>query len=272
MRSIIYRMEKSNVSLSKKICESSTSIVYKGLYTGEIYDIDSVIKFEKNNTDPFLKNEIKLTKYVNGGPGIPKVLGYGYHNHKRFIIYPYCSSTLYNTNIDTINLYDCAYQLLESLEFIHSKGIVHRDISTKNILYHSLKHKFYLNDFGLAKHYNYSIEERKTTQVGSPIFCSINVHNGTDYAPRDDLISLGYVLVWCYKNKYLPWCDDKTCKDIKVCKEKYVTKYFNDNLSSEMKIYLNYCFHLNINQRPNYDMLKKLFLTEEHNDNMTIST
>ena len=82
---------------------------------------------------------------------------------------------------------------------------------------------------------------------------------GYDYAPRDDFISLSYVLIYSIKN-ILPWSGKKNMTQIYLKKKTFRENIWEyDFIPNEIKIFSNYCFHLKINERPNYEILKKLF-------------
>ena len=185
---------------------------------------------------------------------------YGIYKSRRFIIYPFVSSTLHKKKLTNLTLFSCAYQLIETLNYIHSNGILHCDISATNILHDSKKNQFYLSDFGQSKHYNFILNQviSNSSMCGSPLFCSENVHNGQEYSFRDDMISLGYLLFYCIDGK-LPWCGMSKCREIIEQKQKFRKIYWNLNMPKELKIYFNYCFHLDINARPKYNILRKLF-------------
>jgi len=103
-------------------------------------------------------------------------------------------------------------QLISRIEHIHSKNFIHRDVKPDNFLVGLGKNsnRIYVIDFGLAKRFR----DNKTQQhipykenrslTGTVRYASINAHLGIEQSRRDDLESLGYVLVYFKKGK-LPW-------------------------------------------------------------------
>lgn len=93
---------------------------------------------------------------------------------------------------------------------VHNLYIIHRDIKPENFLISKDgKGPLYIIDYGLSKRY---VDDqgrhipRATNKGfrGTLRYASINMHQGIENSRRDDLESLGYVLIYLIKGK-LPW-------------------------------------------------------------------
>ena len=104
-----------------------------------------------------------------------------------------------------------ADQMLQRIEYLHTRDFLHRDIKPDNFLSGIGKktHKIYIIDFGLAKRYM----QRDRTHIpyrdnknltGTARYASINTHLGIEQGRRDDLEALGYVLMYFLRGS-LPW-------------------------------------------------------------------
>ena len=175
------------------------------------------LKAEKINTQyNFLESEAFFL-YTLQGFGIPKFISYGHTKKCNILIEELLGKSLEDLFIPKqgkCNLIDICLigiQLLDRLEWIHSKNIIYRDIKPENFLI-GLKDPniIYIIDFGFCKKYRSSKTGKHVPQknlnkfAGTPSFCSTNVLMGKEPSRRDDLISLGYVLIFLIKKK-LPW-------------------------------------------------------------------
>lgn len=97
------------------------------------------------------------------------------------------------------------------------------------------KNVVYVIDFGLAKRYrdpktgmhNPYLDGKSLT--GTARYASINTHLGIDQSRRDDLESLGYIIIYFLKGE-LPWQGMKA----KTMKEKY-EKIMEKKISSSIE-------------------------------------
>lgn len=86
------------------------------------------------------------------------------------------------------------HQVASGLAYAHSKGIIHRDLKTSNILLDDLGNA-YLSDFGLAKILAGSVGLTQSGNiVGTPVYMAPEMLRGEAVDHRCDIYSLGMVL------------------------------------------------------------------------------
>jgi serine/threonine protein kinase len=141
------------------------------------------------------------------------------------------------------------------------------------------KHIVYAVDFGLAKRY----KDLKTGEhipykdgkslTGTARYASIYTHLGMEQSRRDDLESLGYVLLYLLRGE-LPWqgvkAKNKKDKYQKISEKKIYTSidqlcYGNPSIiiiiSVEFISFFQYCRSLQFEEKPDYSYLKSLLKT-----------
>lgn len=164
-----------------------------------------------------------------------------------------------------------AIDIIEKVRILHSRNIIHRDLKPEDILLQSEgSQTLYLIDFDLSKSYKDSKNTHIPYLEGKPFignarYGSLNSHLGIENSRRDDLESLGYMLIYLLNGK-LPWQGIKAYtsaeKYNKITEKKLsmIIEVLCEGLPSEFAQYIQYTRSLRFEERPQYEYLKNLFL------------
>lgn len=158
-------------------------------------------------------------------------------------------------------------QVLTALEEIHQQGIVHNDLKPDNIAtgLQTSTGELYLLDYGLSNewmHRNIHIQYKEAWDFqGSPYFASENTLRGIRPSRRDDLESLGYVLLF-FQMGTLPWLEGRFAgpQDLPVMlKARSKAAPFLQAAHPLFSSYFACVKDLAFHENPNYTLLRGLF-------------
>ena len=268
----ISRIEKTNkYSISKLLYKNNVLAIYKGYntITNEMIIIKSETKDLNNeNHKGIIEHERKILERLKTVNGVPKIIDYQNKPLSNSLIINYLGRDLESLMNEkkqfSIGL--CAFIMSEAITImknIHKYNIYHCDVKPSNFIFNSTENKIFLIDFSVAQ----TKPINNKCIIGTPKFCSHHCHECIPYSYRDDLISLGYVIIYFYYG-YLPWQKNKLCSlnknynlnNIKEEKCNLLLFLKNNKPPEEFIIYFNYCFSLNEKDDIDYNMLHLLFI------------
>ena len=171
-------------------------------------------------------------------------------------------------------------QILDRLEFIHNKNIIHRDIKPDNFVtgLENKSHIIYVLDFGLSKkfrssrthqHIKFTVNKKLT---GTARYASINALKGCEQSRRDDLEAIGYVLMYFLRGS-LPWQGlqiqkgEDRYKKILQKKKATTAEELCKGFPKEFVDYINYTRNLEFEADPDYKYLRNLLVTVLEKEN-----
>ncbi|EDV57497.1 casein kinase I [Drosophila erecta] len=268
----------NNLVVLQKLGSGSFGDIYEAKHLGSGFHV--ALKVERRDVGPsHLPNEYAVYHLLRHGTGIPKtyqLLSNKRHNvlvmellglslEKLFVL---CDRRF---SMKTVLM--LGEQMVARMEYLHNRRYLHRDVKPDNFLmgYGNSSHLLHLIDFGLAKRYwdtteNKHVRQKHGTRLtGTARYASINALCGGEQSRRDDMESVGYVLMYLLRGR-LPWQDlvakSREQKHEMITEMKLSTSLMSlcAGYPSEFYNCLEYTRKLSFEEEPKYRTIRCSFL------------
>ena len=262
--------------LIKKIGEGSFGKIFLARHKETNQEV--AIKLVKQSGSNEENNELMIYSKIKDVKYIPSLYASGTEGQFNYLVMELLEQNLeellasYGKTLLLPVVIHLGLQMLKIIEAIHLKGILHRDIKPANFLLKTNAQnisELYLIDFGLStsfldeknKHIQMKTNERL---IGTPRYMSVNTQQNITPSRRDDLESLGYILIYLHKGE-LPWqARNERVEQAQQQQDKsFALKQafgwtYNNTIIGEFILFIQYCRNLKFTDEPNYEYLRNI--------------
>ena len=264
--------------LVEKLGKGSFGVAYHGIDLNNPHSSEPsvAIKLQRNARDSTCSREISMLRRLDGLSRVPSLIWTGEFKQYRAMALQLEGPNLGSLfdmlgkqfSIDTA--IHCLIECISCVEQVHEHGVVHRDIKPQNfVIGLNDEKKIYVIDFGLSTLYVDDRNKHKKyfencSPVGTARYASLNTHRGIHQTRRDDLESIGYMIIYFLKSE-LPWQGVrehnrvKKWRKIEEKKASVTNAQLTNGLPQQFCYYLDYVKKLKFDQTPDYKKLRKMF-------------
>ncbi|KAJ8306377.1 hypothetical protein KUTeg_016922 [Tegillarca granosa] len=142
-------------------------------------------------------------------------------------------------------------QMLLSIQHVHSKQILHRDLKTQNILLDRKREVVKIGDFGISK--VLSSKSKAYTVVGTPCYISPELCEGKPYNQKSDIWALGCVLYELASLKRAFEAANLPALILKIMRGTFAP--ISEIYSEDLRTLILSMLHLDPNRRPHINQI-----------------
>ncbi|KAG6856423.1 hypothetical protein H0H87_004642 [Tephrocybe sp. NHM501043] len=228
------------------------------------------------------KYERYLYPFLRGGKGMPNLYAYGEQDGWDYLAMDLLGSSLHSLHksvggpekpLDIGTVCTIAIQMIERLETMHRRGVLHRDIQLGNTVIGRVpdERTLYMIDFGFSKCYidprtrrHIPDSNAKRDFIGNYWFSSVGVHCRVP-SRRDDMEAAALMFIHMLTPRGLSWTRKgvpKTDADHDILKGQKRRARPEDlcrGLPAEFEEFLRYCRSLKFYEQPDYYRWMKEF-------------
>lgn len=270
-------LELTNIKILNKIAHGAFGEIYECIDTATGNKL--ALKIEKKSSSFQLKHEFVIYKKI-AGVNTPQVYEFGkiefdssFVNAMTMELLGFSLEKLFialRRKFSLKTIFMIGKACLNRIEYLHHRHYVHRDVKPDNFVCSKSNRKIFLIDYGLSKEFRnpstllHRPLRKDKNLTGTARYASLNTHLGYEQSRRDDLESLGFMLVYFMKGK-LPWqglkAENKFEKYTLIKEVKENTTIYNlcEDLPNEIYLYMIHVRNLEYEESPDYGYLESIF-------------